>query len=247
MNDISVSSFEISEHGGIDPETDSPRFVAKHLSAYYFVKPYADGRVLEIGFGDGYGSSFLAGKAREVKAIDLFDKNVKAASSKYIKPNLEFSCMNATNLKWADHYFDLTISFQVIEHIPEALLPVYIREIKRVTRPGGTICLSTLNLKKNRKPGKVYKKAPHHDREFEPSEFMDFLSPFFSKIDMYGLYPTSKHSFFERIKKAGIFSFLPESIDPVKAFYQKIGVDDFRWLKKQVIDDSIDLMAVCRN
>ena len=175
-------SFEITEHGGIDPEAESPRFVAKHLSAYHFARPYAKGRVLEVGFGDGYGASFLAAAAHEVKAIDLFDRNVNVASAKYPKSNLQFLQMDATAIQWADHYFDLTVSFQVIEHIPEALLPVYLQEIRRVTRVGGTVCLSTLNLKKNQKPGKPYQKAPHHDKEFTPQEFQDLLAPFFQEV-----------------------------------------------------------------
>lgn len=239
-------SFEVSEHGGIDPEQESPRFVAKHLSAYYFARQFTQGaKVLEVGFGDGYGSSFLASTAGEVKAIDLFEKNVHAAALKYPKPNLEFVQMNATELRWADHYFDLIVSFQVIEHIPQALLPLFVNELKRVTRPGGVICLSTLNLKKNQKPGKPYQKSPHHDKEFTPQEFEDYLKPFFKKLEIHGLYPASKHAFFERLKKTGISSFLPGDLDPVKNFYKKIGVQDFQWLKKSTIDDSIDLMAVC--
>lgn len=239
--------FEITEHGGIDPETESPRFVAKHLSAYHFARPYAKGRVLEVGFGDGYGASFLATTAQEVKAIDLFDRNVRVASAKYSKSNLQFLQMNATTLHWADRYFDLAVSFQVIEHIPEMLLLSFVREISRVTRAGGTVCLSTLNLKKNQKPGKSYQKSPHHDKEFTPQEFQDLLAPFFQEVVIYGLYPSSKHGLFERLKKSGVFNFLPEVMDPVKRFYRTIGVEDFQWLKKSTIDDSIDLMALCRN
>ena len=244
--DAPKGSFEITEHSGIDPEAESPRFIAKHLSAYHFARPYAKGRVLEVGFGDGYGASFLAAAAQEVKAIDLFDRNVNVASAKYPKPNLRFIQMNATALQWEDRYFDLTVSFQVIEHIPEALLSSFIREISRVTRAGGTACLSTLNLKKNQKPGKSYQKSPHHDKEFTPQEFQDLLAPFFREVVIYGLYPSLKHGLFERLKKAGVFNFLPEAMDPVKRFYQKIGVRDFQWLKKSAIDECIDLMALCR-
>ena len=240
------NEFEVLEHGGIDPEKESPRFVAKHLSAYYFARQFSGGRVLEIGFGDGYGSSFLAESAYEVKAIDLFDKNVSAAAAKYLRPNLQFLKMNATDLHWPDQHFDLTVSFQVIEHIPQALLASFIEGIKRVTHKNGVICLSTLNLKKNQKPGQPYSKSPHHDKEFSAEDLKGLLQPFFHGVTLYGLYPNLRHAFFERLKKMSILNFLPKPLDPVNCYFQKITVDDFQWLKKATIDDSIDLMAVCR-
>ncbi len=242
-----ADDFVVSEHGGIDPEKDSPRFVAKHLSAYYFARQFCRGKVLEIGFGDGYGSSFLADTAHEVKAIDLFDQNVRTAVAKYRKSNLQFLKMNATDLQWPDQYFDLTISFQVIEHIPQAELNSFVKGIKRVTRSGGVVCFSTLNLKKNQKPGKPYFKAPHHDKEFTAGDLEAFLKPFFSQVTLYGLYPKLRHAFFERLKKIGVFNFTPTAFNPVSNYFQKITVDDFHWLKKSTIDDSIDLMAVCRS
>ena len=245
MDTAPKEPFEVSEHGGINPEEESPRFVAKHLSAYYFARQFSNGKVLEIGFGDGYGSSFLAESAQEVKAIDLFDRNVRAASEKYLKPNLKFLKMNATDLQWPDHTFDLTVSFQVIEHIPQALLASFITGIKRVTSTSGVICLSTLNLKKNQKPGKPYSKSPHHDKEFTAGDLEDLLKPFFRQVTLYGLYPDLKHAFFERLKKTGLFNFLPKSLNPVDRYFQKITVDDFQWLKKATMDECIDLMAVC--
>ena len=240
-----VNNFEVSEHGGIDPQKESPRLVAEHLSAYHFARQFSNGRLLEVGFGDGYGSSFLAESAREVKAIDLFDRNVTAAAAKYLKPNLQFMKMNATDLQWPDDTFDLTCSFQVIEHIPQALMASYVAEIKRVTKRDGVVCLSTLNLKKNQKPGKPYLKSPHHDKEFTAKDLTDLLNPFFRQVTLYGLYPNLKHAFFERLKKAGLFNFLPKSMDPASCYFRNITVNDFQWLKKSTVDDSIDLMAVC--
>ncbi len=240
--------FEVTEHGGIDPSAESARFVAKHLSAYHFAARHAGPDVLEIGFGDGYGASFLASRpgVRQVHAVDLFEANVERARRRYPDPALAFSRMDATQLTFPDRSFDLVVSFQVVEHIPSALLPDYARQIRRVLKPGGAACLSTLNLKKNRKPGRPYEKSPHHDREFEPREYGDFLGPFFSTVEMYGLYPTPSHALFERAKKLGVFRALPARLNPVDNFYGRIGVRDFRWRRRSDLDGCIDLMAVCR-
>ena len=229
-------TFRITEHGGIDPLTESPRFVAKHLAAYDFALPLAKGRVLEIGCGDGYGASRLAARA-QVVAIDLFEGNVRAAAGRYRAEGLEFRRMDATELDFPAGSFDLVVSFQVIEHIPEGLLPRYLGQIRRVLKPEGRACLTTLNVKKNRKPGRPYEKSPHHDKEFTPEEFGSILGRHFGGVELYGLYPTVRHALAERLKKSGLFS--------MKRFYAGITTRDFRWRRGRNLDGCIDLMGVC--
>ncbi len=241
-----LKEFRVTEHGGIDPQTESPRFVAKHLAAYEIASRFAEGQVLEIGFGDGYGSYLLSQKAREVTAIDLFQKNVDAAAAKYPKPHLHFMKMEATELALENERFDLVVSFQVIEHIPQGELGRYLDEIRRVLKPRGVACLTTLNLRKNKKPGQPYEKSPHHDKEFYPEEFEGLLKKHFQNVLLYGLYPSAKHQVFEKLKKSGILKGIPPAFNPVEQFYRGITVRDFRWLSRKNLDDSIDLLAMCR-
>ena len=117
-----MGSFEALRPGGsgILPEETPPKLFARHLSAYYFVLPYIINKdILEVGFGDGYGSNFMKGYAKSVTAVDSLEKNVNLASNKYKKPGLEFMEMDGASLNFADETFDLVISFQVIEHIQE--------------------------------------------------------------------------------------------------------------------------------
>lgn len=156
---------------GIVPEEHDPKFVAQHASAYAFTRPFAVGkRVLEAGFGDGYGSYGLAEIASEVIGIELAPGNIPRAQQKYQRPNLRFMQMDATRLEFPDASFDVICSFQVIEHIPEPKLPVYAGELLRVLRPGGAAIISTLNLAHNMKPGKPYQKLEFHEKEFVASE-----------------------------------------------------------------------------
>ena len=113
-------------------------------------------------------------------------------------------------------------------------------------KPGGSAFLSTLNLKKNQKPGQAYNKSPHHDKEFEPRELRELLEKHYSDVRLYGLYPTLRHAFFERLKKTGVFRSVPDVWNPAERFYRGILPSDFKWLLKQDLDDSIDLMGVCR-
>lgn len=242
------ATFQVREHGGIDPTVEEAGFVAKHLSAYVFAQKLGGNRVLEVGCGDGYGADLLASEdpGRQVTAVDLFETNVRSASARYKRPNLRFSAQDATALTLPDGSFDLVVSFQVIEHVPEARLPDYLRQIRRVLAVDGAACISTLNLRRARKPGQPYDKSPDHDREFEPSELEAFLKPYFKSVEMWGLYPTARHSFYERLKKSGLTRMLPQAWDPVPAFYRSMTVGDFRWERRSRLDDCIDVMAVCR-
>ena len=123
----------------------------------------------------------------------------------------------------------------------------YLGEMRRVMKKDGAVCISTLNLKKNLKPGQPYDKMPHHDKEFLPSEFQDLLKSYFNEVTVYGLYPTLPHAFFERLKKSGLVKGLPRGLNPVSWFYDRITTDDFRWEKRSDLDGCIDLLAVCRN
>ena len=43
---------------GVAPEEHDARFMSQHLCAYVFTRRFAAGkRVLEVGFGEGYGSN----------------------------------------------------------------------------------------------------------------------------------------------------------------------------------------------
>lgn len=220
--------------------------MAKHLAAYEFARPYARARVLEVGCGEGYGASLLAKSALEVTAVDLFPRNVTAATQRYGAPNLKFLQMNATELAFEDDRFDLVVSFQVIEHIPREKLSWYASEIRRVLAPGGVFLVSTLNLKKAMKSGARYEKSPHHDKEFTPEEFSDFLRSVFPKVERYGLYPRPKHAVYEQLKKSGLFKLLPSSVDPVRRYYGAINAGDFEWRSQPNVDGCEDLLGLCR-
>ena len=233
---MNQTNFQVKKHSGINPEQFPKKFVAQHLSPYHFVVPTVRGKdVLEIGFGDGYGAYFLKDYAQSVTAVDLFQENVSLAQEKYKGHNLSFAQMNAICLAFEDDWFDAVVSFQVIEHVPRHFLKKYLLEMKRVLKPGGTAFITTLNLEKNMKPGNAYNKSPDHDVEFTEQDFNQLLSGVFDKTQIYGLFPTPKHAFFERLKKWGI---------KVNAFYNSIGVKDFVW-KKNRTNDCLDFMAIC--
>lgn len=230
----------------IIPEETPPKFYAEHLKPYEFVIQKAAGKkILEVGCGDGYGSAYLAKAAGEVTAVDYEAGVILKAQNKYALSNLKFLYMEATNLGFEDRSFDIVCSFQVIEHIPEDKLLEYLSEIKRVLRDGGGLYLSTLNLEHNLKSPLTYEKSPAHYKEFKLEELRGLLSRAFPNVEIYGLHLSLRHCFYRRLKRMGIFNFLPAVINPVTKFYNKATTADFK-ITSQNLRKASDFICLCR-
>ena len=231
---------------GIIPEETDARFLSQHLSAYTFTRQFCRGkRVLEVGFGDGFGSNYLAEVAEDVTGIDLAPGNIPRASAKYPRPNLRFLQMEGEQLSFPDDSFDVIGSFQVIEHIPEPQLPAFLTGIRRVLKPDGVCCLSTLNLEHNMKPGRPYEKLRFHEKEFTATELQSLLTRFFHSVELYGLYMTPRHAVYQRLKRWGLMNWGPARINPVARFYDSMTVDAFQ-TNRGASRSALDLIAVCR-
>lgn len=222
---------------GVDPDQTDPAFVAQHLSAYAFMRPRVAGaRVLEIGFGSGFGTSYLAESAAQVVGVDIAPGNAARARARYGRPNVLYVRFDGRRLPFADATFDAAGTFQVIEHVPEPQLESWLREIRRVLTPRGRLFLSTLNLEHNRKPGRPYEKLPYHEKEFTAAELDALLRRAFPTVALYGLHPTLRHRAVRRLKKWGL---------TLRRFYERASVRDFT-VRRSGLRRSMDLIAVCR-
>ena len=234
-----------AERCGLIPEEVSAEFYAQHLSAYAFVGPRVAGqKVLEVGFGDGYGAAYLARTAREVAAVDVVEGNIPLARKKYPLPNLAFHHFDGLHLPFPDGAFDAAGSFQVIEHVPEPHLVQWLAEIRRVLHLGGRFYVSTLNLEHAQKPGKPYQKLIYHEKEFTKADLQDLLQQIFPRVQMYGLHPSPKHRLFKRLKKWGFRGWLPGPLNVVDRFYARMTPADFV-VRAAGVPRSLDLIAVC--
>lgn len=231
----------------IAPDKVERGFYLQHLSVYAFVKDnISDKLVLDLGCGDGYGAAFLAEKARFVYGVDYDPEVILCAQEKYKADNLRYLAMDALKLEFKAQEFDAVCSFQVIEHIPEESIPAYLNELKRVLKHKGILYLSTLNLDKMMKSPKTYKKNPAHCKEFRLEELQELLGRVFKEVEIYGLHLSPRHYFYLRLKKSGIFNFLPDNLNPVRKFYKAIEINDFR-LTKAKLKDATDFICVCKN
>jgi SAM-dependent methyltransferase len=102
------------------------------------------GRVLDAGCGGGGMPLSFAEHADEVIGIDPIDRFGQAGrvlARERGLPRLHFLRADGMALPFAAGVFDLVLSHAVIEHVADA--PRYLRECRRVLKPGGHLYLST--------------------------------------------------------------------------------------------------------
>jgi 2-polyprenyl-3-methyl-5-hydroxy-6-metoxy-1,4-benzoquinol methylase len=146
--------------------------------AYVVAKEYVKGDVLEVGCGEGRGVDVLINQSRSFTAVDKIESVIKSLSTKF--PQGKFLSMNIPPLgSLKDNTYDFVVSFQVIEHIQDDEL--FLREIHRVLKPGGTALLTTPNRKMS------LTRNPWHIREYLPAELKGLAAKIFAVVQMKGI------------------------------------------------------------
>lgn len=99
--------------------------------------------VLDVGCGTGSLSSCLQQNPdiASVIGLDCSPAYVEHAARKNPDPRLTFQLGDARELPFPDKSFDHSLSMLMLQFIPQA--DVAVREMRRVTRSGGTIAAST--------------------------------------------------------------------------------------------------------
>jgi ubiquinone/menaquinone biosynthesis C-methylase UbiE len=95
--------------------------------------------VLEVGCGTGLILARIAGFARTARGIDLSPGMLERARAR----GLDVMEGSATKLPFDDASFDVVCSFKVLAHVRE--IELALREMARVTRPGGTVLAEFYN------------------------------------------------------------------------------------------------------
>ncbi len=118
----------------------APLFIA-------FAASRAQGKVLDVGCGTGNLAVELAGNPAftSIEALDLSQAYISYAKAREADARINFQAADACNIPFADNTFDLTLSMLVLAFVPEPQRAV--REMVRVTRPGGTVAACMWDLR----------------------------------------------------------------------------------------------------
>ncbi|MBD3626620.1 class I SAM-dependent methyltransferase [Cyclobacterium sp.] len=165
------------------------------LKAYIVAKDYVFGDLLEIGCGEGRGVEVLGPLVDHYHGMDKIGDILEILKVKH--PDFVFEqavLPPMPGLK--DNTFDVVVSFQVIEHIPDDLL--YLQEIYRVLKPGGFALISTPNIRFS------LSRNPWHIREYTPDQLQDLCLKVFDKVETKGIGGNEKVWEYHRANKISV-------------------------------------------
>jgi len=155
----------------------------RHLVAYKEAAKMISGTVLEIGSGEGYGIMELAPIADKYIAVDKYDTYISDELKG--ENDITFIQTEVPPLKdVADNSVDFAVTFQVIEHIQNDEL--FLKEIKRVLKPGGKLIMTTPNVKMS------LTRNPWHIREYSPEQMGNVLKSVFENFELKGVFGNKK-------------------------------------------------------
>jgi 2-polyprenyl-3-methyl-5-hydroxy-6-metoxy-1,4-benzoquinol methylase len=113
-----------------------------------YLVPLAGKRVLEVACGRGGFAKLLASQGActfgadfSYTALEIAQK--RAHSNGAGSSQVHFAEADAQNLPYASNSFDVVVSCETIEHLPDPLSAL--QEMARVCRPGGLLYLTTPN------------------------------------------------------------------------------------------------------
>ncbi len=122
-----------------------PRHIVLHRinSVDRVLNPTANERIVDVGCGPGFSSTYFARHGARVTAIDIDDKKVDFGRLLAVENGVEakFVVGAAFKIDLADEGFAAAVSMELFEHVPE-WQPV-LAQLDSLVRPGGRIIVST--------------------------------------------------------------------------------------------------------
>jgi SAM-dependent methyltransferase len=99
---------------------------------------------LDVGCGIGLMHRHIARRLARLDAVDIAEGSLEQARAS--NPGVEYRLYDGQRLGHDDAHVDLAFAMGVIHHVPPAGWTGFLRELVRVTRPGGLVMLVEPNL-----------------------------------------------------------------------------------------------------
>lgn len=151
----------------------------EHISRYYTaLELVKDKVVLDIACGSGYGTKILSESARQVIGVDISADAVAYAQANFSNGSkTDYRVGDGVEIPVETGTIDVLVTFETIEHIED--YRQFLKEAKRVLRPGGIMLLSTPN-------DLEFAEGNHfHVHEFKLSELQSLLKENFAHAETY--------------------------------------------------------------
>ncbi len=98
--------------------------------------------ILDVGCGAGFATNYLSGYSDNITGVDLAEGALQTAK-KFGDKKIKYICADANHLPFEDQKFDVVISLDFLEHVPNPAK--IISEVSRVLKPGGLFFYHTFS------------------------------------------------------------------------------------------------------
>jgi SAM-dependent methyltransferase len=160
---------------GVTPDS----LLALHEAGYRAVLDrIGQGRILDVGCGQGFESARFLGEGRAVVGVDYSAEAAATATARYGPEGLRVAQMNALDLGFLPASFDGACSSHLIEHFTDP--EPHVAELARVLKDDGVGCVLTPN-----KPADF--ENPFHLHLFEREELRSMLERHFGEVWLGGV------------------------------------------------------------
>ncbi len=160
---------------GVTPDS----LLALHEAGYRAVlERIGQGRILDVGCGQGFESARFLGPGRDVVGVDYSTDAVATAASRYGPHGLRVAQMDALGLAFGPASFDGACSSHLIEHFTDP--EPHVAELARVLKDDGLGCVLTPN-----KPADF--ENPFHLHLFDRAELRAMLERHFDDVWLGGV------------------------------------------------------------
>jgi ubiquinone/menaquinone biosynthesis C-methylase UbiE len=94
---------------------------------------------LDIGCGVGEFHPFVRGIFSKLSGTDVSSASIEQARQN--NPGIDYEAYDGKVLPYKDGTFDLATAICVMHHVPPDQWPGFLREMRRILRPGGLACI----------------------------------------------------------------------------------------------------------
>ena len=110
----------------------------KEIASRHFGE-FARPNLLDVGCGVGRLHSLLVNRFGKISGVDKSAESIEHARRD--NPGVDYAISAGSDLPYGSKSFDIVTAVNVLHHVPAAMWPTFILELKRVTRLGGLVCL----------------------------------------------------------------------------------------------------------
>jgi 2-polyprenyl-3-methyl-5-hydroxy-6-metoxy-1,4-benzoquinol methylase len=137
----------------------------------------AGDHVVDIACGDGYGCRILSAQVGQVLGIDINESLIANNNQRNDDDNIRYAVDNAFGLSLGDASVNGATAMEVIEHLPVDQVDTFVKEVRRVVKPGGAFICSTPQNSHGEIPV-----VPWHVREYSAPELRTILERHFGSV-----------------------------------------------------------------